>query len=161
MYGHGSSVHQKCSNYALTNLLFGLCKFVWIIDLFITCFSLHPGTLTCLSTLEALWIKECIPIPSSFVIFMFRLTFEFYKEFGGMSVGMPYIWSTNVFFTCEKLLKLLSFTICKSFKCLPFVETNKYLSQCSLIFFLGDIFQLGQSKLGGRGAGALFRGKWV
>jgi uncharacterized protein YehS (DUF1456 family) len=23
---------QKCSNYALTNLLFGLCRFVWIID---------------------------------------------------------------------------------------------------------------------------------
>jgi len=22
----GSFVHQKCSNYALTNLLFGLCK---------------------------------------------------------------------------------------------------------------------------------------
>ncbi len=25
MFAHGSSVHQKCSNYALTNLLFGLC----------------------------------------------------------------------------------------------------------------------------------------
>jgi hypothetical protein len=26
VFAHGSSVHQKCSNYALTNLLFGLCK---------------------------------------------------------------------------------------------------------------------------------------
>ncbi len=28
MFARGSSVHQKCSNYALTNLLFGLCKSV-------------------------------------------------------------------------------------------------------------------------------------
>jgi hypothetical protein len=27
---------SKCSNYALTNLLFGLCKFVWASELFIT-----------------------------------------------------------------------------------------------------------------------------
>jgi hypothetical protein len=26
----------KCSNYALTDLLFGLCRFVWVIDLFVT-----------------------------------------------------------------------------------------------------------------------------
>jgi hypothetical protein len=29
-------VHQKCSNYALTNMLFGLCKFMWIIKPFFT-----------------------------------------------------------------------------------------------------------------------------
>jgi len=28
IFAHGSSMHQKCSTYALTNLLFGLCKFV-------------------------------------------------------------------------------------------------------------------------------------
>ncbi len=28
MSAHGSFVPQKCSNYALTNLLFGLCRFV-------------------------------------------------------------------------------------------------------------------------------------
>jgi len=28
VFVHGLSVHQKCSNYALTNFLFGLCKFV-------------------------------------------------------------------------------------------------------------------------------------
>jgi hypothetical protein len=42
---HGSSVHQKCSNYALTNLLCGLCKFVWIIDSLVICPSPHPRTL--------------------------------------------------------------------------------------------------------------------
>jgi hypothetical protein len=28
VYACGLSVHQKCSNYALTNLLFGLCRFI-------------------------------------------------------------------------------------------------------------------------------------
>ncbi len=29
----GSSLHQKCYNYALTNLLFGLCMSMWVIKL--------------------------------------------------------------------------------------------------------------------------------
>jgi hypothetical protein len=36
MFTHGSFVHQKCSDYALTNLLFSLCKFVWIIESLVT-----------------------------------------------------------------------------------------------------------------------------
>jgi len=28
MFAYGSFVHQECSNYALTNLLFGLCRSV-------------------------------------------------------------------------------------------------------------------------------------
>jgi hypothetical protein len=32
VYVHGSSVHLKCFNHTLTNLLFSLCKFVWIIN---------------------------------------------------------------------------------------------------------------------------------
>jgi hypothetical protein len=28
MFACGSSMHQRCSNYALTNLLFGLCRFM-------------------------------------------------------------------------------------------------------------------------------------
>ncbi len=32
MFARDSSVHQKCSNSTLTNLLFGLCKSIWIID---------------------------------------------------------------------------------------------------------------------------------
>ncbi len=31
MYAYGLFVQQKCSNYALINLLFGLCMFIWII----------------------------------------------------------------------------------------------------------------------------------
>ncbi len=32
VFAHGLSVHQKCSSYALTNLLFNLCKSMLIID---------------------------------------------------------------------------------------------------------------------------------
>jgi hypothetical protein len=28
VFAYGSSMHQKCLNYALTNLLFGLCRSV-------------------------------------------------------------------------------------------------------------------------------------
>jgi hypothetical protein len=35
MFAHGSYVHQKCFSFSLTNLLFGLCKFVWINDLLV------------------------------------------------------------------------------------------------------------------------------
>jgi len=54
VYAYGSSVLQKCSNYALTDLLFGLCKYVWIIDLLVICPNPHPEALTYLSTLEVL-----------------------------------------------------------------------------------------------------------
>jgi hypothetical protein len=46
VYARGLSMHQKCSNYALTNLLFGLYRYVWIVDLFITHPSPHPRTPT-------------------------------------------------------------------------------------------------------------------
>jgi hypothetical protein len=32
VFTDGSSVHQKCYNYALTNFLFGLCRSMGIID---------------------------------------------------------------------------------------------------------------------------------
>jgi hypothetical protein len=32
VYVCGSSMHQKCFDHALTNLFFGLCRFVWIIN---------------------------------------------------------------------------------------------------------------------------------
>ncbi len=39
VFARGLSVHQKCFNYALTNLLFGLWRFVGIIDLLVS----HPS----------------------------------------------------------------------------------------------------------------------
>jgi hypothetical protein len=46
VYAHGSSMHQKCSNYALTNLLFGFWRFVSIVDQLVTLPSPHPKTPT-------------------------------------------------------------------------------------------------------------------
>jgi len=59
MFARGSSMHKKCSNYVLTNLLFGLCKSVWVIDLLVNLPSPHYGTPTCPFTLEMLWAEEC------------------------------------------------------------------------------------------------------
>jgi hypothetical protein len=80
MYVCGSSVHQKCYNYGLTNL-FGLCRFVWIIDSHVICPSPHHGALARPSTFEMLWTRECIST-LSFVVFTFGLTFESFKECG-------------------------------------------------------------------------------
>jgi hypothetical protein len=84
VYACGSFVHQKCSNHKLTNLLFGLCKYVWIIDPLITCPSPHPRAPTCPSNPKVLWTRECTPIPFPFDVFTFGLTIESIKEFGGM-----------------------------------------------------------------------------
>jgi hypothetical protein len=65
----GVIVHQKCSNYALTYLLFGLCKFMWIIDPFVTHSSPHPGVLTRPYTFEVLQAKERTPTFYPSVVF--------------------------------------------------------------------------------------------
>jgi hypothetical protein len=57
----GSSVHQKCSSYALTNLLFGLCRFMWVINLLVNFPSPNPGALTHPSTPEVLRAKKRTP----------------------------------------------------------------------------------------------------
>jgi hypothetical protein len=75
----------KCSNYTLTNLLFGLCKFVWIIELLANLPSPHPEALACPSTFEVLWIKERTPTPFPSDVFTFGLTVESIKELGGVS----------------------------------------------------------------------------
>jgi hypothetical protein len=40
-------VPRPCCNYALTNLLFGLCRSVWVIDLLVTLFSPYAGARAC------------------------------------------------------------------------------------------------------------------
>ncbi len=66
---HDSSMHQKCSNYTLTNLLIGLCRSVWIIDLLVTLPNPHPEAQACPSTPKVLQIKEPGQIFYPFVIF--------------------------------------------------------------------------------------------
>jgi hypothetical protein len=85
IFAHGSSMHQKCSNYALINLLFGLCKFMQVIDLLVNHPSPEPRAPTCPSTPEMLQPKERTPISFTFVVFTFGLIVESIKELGGMS----------------------------------------------------------------------------
>jgi hypothetical protein len=87
MYAFNSSMSQKCSNHALTNLLFN-CS-MWIIDLFVTHLSPHPEALACPFTPEVLWTKECTPTPS-FVVFTFELAFESFKECGCLNLCENY-----------------------------------------------------------------------
>ncbi len=75
----------KCSNHALTNLMFSLCRSVWVIDLLVNLSNPHPGTPTHPSTLEVLWVKERTSTPSPSVIFTFGLAVESIKELGGAS----------------------------------------------------------------------------
>jgi hypothetical protein len=73
VFARGSSLHQKCSSYALTNLLFGLYRSVWVIELFVNLCSPHPGALARPSTFEVLRTKERAPIPFPSVVFIFGL----------------------------------------------------------------------------------------
>ncbi len=83
VYACGLIVHQKCSNYKLSNLLFGLCRFVWIIDPLVIRRSPHPETPPHPSTCEVLQTKERTPIPFSSNVFSFGFAFESSKECGG------------------------------------------------------------------------------
>jgi hypothetical protein len=69
MFACQSFVHQKCFNYALTNLLFGLCRSMWIIDPLVKRPNPHFGTPTHLSTPEVLRTMERTPTLYLFVIF--------------------------------------------------------------------------------------------
>jgi hypothetical protein len=55
---------SKCSNYALTNLLFSLCRSMWVISLLVTHLSPNPRTPARPSTPKMLWTREYAPIPS-------------------------------------------------------------------------------------------------
>ncbi len=56
----------KCSNYTLTNLLFGLCRSMWVIELLFNLSKSHPGAPTGPSTPEVLRSKKHAPTPSPF-----------------------------------------------------------------------------------------------
>jgi hypothetical protein len=90
VFGRGLSVHQKCSNYALTNL-FGLYMSMWVIELFFILPSLHLEALTRLSTPKVLRVKERAPTPCPSVVFTFKLAVESTKEFGGASPLTTYL----------------------------------------------------------------------
>jgi uncharacterized membrane protein len=85
---------KKCSNSALTNLLFSLCKSVWIIELLVVRFSpimdLQHGPLP-----EVLQAKERAPTISPSDVVTFGLTVESLKELGGASMYVKILIHTN------------------------------------------------------------------
>jgi hypothetical protein len=86
MFTCGSFEHQKCYSYALTNLLFGLCMFAWVIDLLITLpnpileLQHAPLALKCYELRSALTLSPSI-------VFTFGLAVESIKELGGAWIG--------------------------------------------------------------------------
>ncbi len=76
---------KKGSNYILTSLLVGLCRSMWIIDLLVTLFNPHLGTLARPSTPKVLRVRERTPIPFPFVVLPFGFVVEYVKEFGRAS----------------------------------------------------------------------------
>jgi hypothetical protein len=58
VFARGLFVHQKWSNYTLTNLLFGLCRSMWIIKLLVNLPIPHPEILAHPFTFEVLRTKE-------------------------------------------------------------------------------------------------------
>jgi hypothetical protein len=66
-------VHQECYNYTLTNLVFGLCKLVWIVDLLVIIYSFYPITPTHPSYPKMLQVGEHIPTFFFFHCFHLRI----------------------------------------------------------------------------------------
>ncbi len=71
----------KCSNYALTNLLFGLCKSMWVIELLVNLPSpIHSSSMP--FTPEALWTREHAPTPSPSAIHLWTCSWVDERTWG-------------------------------------------------------------------------------
>jgi hypothetical protein len=68
VFARGLSMHQKCSNYILTNLLFGLCRSMWIIELLVTLPSPHLIILARRSTPKC---RKPGSVPQLFILSLF------------------------------------------------------------------------------------------
>jgi hypothetical protein len=87
-------MRQKCSSYALINLLFGLCRSVLVTEFLVNLFSPHPGAPARPSIPEVLRAREHAPTPFPFVVFTFGLVVSPSRSFGGASLKIIAIFST-------------------------------------------------------------------
>jgi hypothetical protein len=78
----GEFVHQKCSNYAPTNLLFGLCRSVWVIDLLVILPSPYPGVPAHPSTPKMLRTRERTPTPHFSAMFTLNSHLSLLRSLG-------------------------------------------------------------------------------
>jgi hypothetical protein len=70
------------TNYALTNLLFGLCRSVWVIGLLIILLSPYPRAPTCPCTPKVLWAKESNPTLHYSIVFTWDSHLSLLKNLG-------------------------------------------------------------------------------
>ncbi len=82
VFAHGSSLHQKCFNYALINLLFGLCMSLWVSDLLVKFPSPYLRAPACPFTLKVLWARKHTPTPHSSVVFTLDSHFNLLRSLG-------------------------------------------------------------------------------
>ncbi len=78
-----------------TNLLFSLCRFVWIIDSLVTHFNSHPRARAHPFTSQVLWTRERASILFPSIAFTFGLKVESIKEFGGALIWNKYWQEKN------------------------------------------------------------------
>ncbi len=84
VFAYDLSMHQKCTNYILTNLLFGLCKCVWIIDSLVIRLSPHPKTLARSPTPEVLRARERTAIHYPSIVSPLDSYLSLSRSFGGV-----------------------------------------------------------------------------
>ncbi len=107
VFACGLSVHQKCSNYALTNLWFGLCGSMWVIDLLVTLPIPSPylGVLARPFISKVLRVRELASTLSPSIVFTFGLAVKSIKELGGAS-----LWT--LIFECQEWVWTFLFSFC-------------------------------------------------
>ncbi len=115
-------MHQKCSNYAFTNLLFNVCRSVWITDRLVTRPNPHFKAPTCPFTPEVLQDREHTSTPCPFVIFTFRFTIEYIKKFESALVT----WQESLVFIDQHALSRL----CVLHVCKKWTVTPLYVPSC-------------------------------
>jgi hypothetical protein len=93
-------MHQRCSSYALTNFLFGLCRSVWVIKLIVNHPSPHLGTPARPFTLQNDVGQGAHPTPSPFVVFIFGLIVGSIKELGDASTTMHFLGRLLFYLVC-------------------------------------------------------------
>jgi hypothetical protein len=127
-------MHQKYSSYALTNLLFGLCKSVWVTELLVNLPSPHPGAPACPSTPEVQRARERAPTHFPSIVFTFGLVVSPSRSLGVRHDMFP-IGFSSIIKTCLSNIK---------FQFGVFVITT-YLGfhfQYCLLFFVHDFDDL-------------------
>ncbi len=104
-----SSMHQKCCNYALTNLLFDLCRSLRMIDLLVIHPSPHPESLACPSYPQNALNQG--PYCNSFFLhcFHFGIYILVFQRIWGCAIQTLFPLTTQ--YTCYNISKKLKLKI--------------------------------------------------